>query len=395
VLRKAANVPREDRREFVTLDEFVKSRGVDLPAIAHEVDRAVGLQPEDTLVAVGSLVEGLGTTRSDLDLLLLTRRPGRVTTNEIPLVVGRCLVDMRVLRFAEMEALFARLLEWSRQPWDVIGAAGFTHEERVLLHRLCHARSVLDRRQNAFTLEVASVSQSLALLKLHVARHLSRTIQVDMAGHRDAGDYRSMVFAAQEVLGHAVDALVAGYGLTNPLPKWRSRLLDLVPEDWERFLAVRPSRMAAGERIWNLYRPPERPTADTAVQYALQVIIFARAVFAWAQRRFTRDLAPSSREYRWPSPSRSASVASAALDIDVDFLLADDGAAILGRLNAFGKTEVLTDAELDVALLSDGLTTSDEIEAVVRASHNDAAFSAETAFRKLDAAEFTVKMPAA
>src|SRR6202008_2286814 len=96
--------------------------------------------------------------------------------------------------------------------------------------------------------------EGLLRLKLHVARQAARTIQVDMAGLRDAGDHRSLAFAAQELMGHAIDAMLAAYGLSNPLLKWRSRLLERVPRDWELAMSVAPSGLTAGDRIWRLLR---------------------------------------------------------------------------------------------------------------------------------------------
>ena len=349
----------------MTLNEFCRVAGVDFSSVAAEVDAGVGLLADDVLLVVGSLVEGLGNSKSDLDLLLITPRAAELLPrrDEIAIIVGRCVVDVRILRLADIELLLARLDEWARLPWDVMHAAKFTKEERVLLHRLLHGQLVPHKVQGNAVARPAR--NSIARLNLHVARHISRTIQVDMVGYRESGDYRSLVFAAQELLGHAVDALLSGHGLTNPLPKWRSRLLDSIPADWESALTIRPSGITAGQRVWQLHRAPEDAEEESSLEYALRITAFARAVFAWAERRLVRALPESEEQTAWPRVERSpADTVLPYLDFDVDFLLADE-AVTVGRLNDFGETLRLSAREFALALFCDGTTTAREAEAFV------------------------------
>ena len=112
---------------------------------------------------------------------------------------------------------------------------------------------------------------------------MARTIQVDMVGYRDAGDHRSMVFAAQELLGHAVDGFLAGFHLTNPTPKLRSRLLERLPVDWGERLMLRPTGLSASELVWQLHRAPAAPTKKLALDHACRIATFARSAFTWAE----------------------------------------------------------------------------------------------------------------
>ncbi|HEX2091046.1 MAG TPA: hypothetical protein VHG28_01540 [Longimicrobiaceae bacterium] len=349
------------------LDQFLDAGGADLPALVAKVDSTIGLRPDDFLLVIGSLVEGLGTSRSDLDLLLITPRPDHLLPeeDEIALVVGRCLADVRVLPLAELEKLLARLDRWSSEPWAVSHATRFTLQERVLLHRLLHGRLILHSERSDPAAVPRPAEETVARLKLHVARHLSRTVQVDMAGHRDAGDPASLVFAAQDLLGHAVDALTAGHGLTNPNPKWRSRLLEWVPADWEAALGIRPSGRSAAELVWQLHRAPERPEMGAALEHALRITAFARAVFVWAERRLVRASAVDADPPSWPRLERHPTdTLLPHLDLDVDFLLADGG-ALVARLNSFGTPLRLSPPEFALALLFDGVTTAREAEVVV------------------------------
>src|SRR5829696_2572280 len=268
----------------MTLDEFLQLRQTQLPAVLAHVQNTVGLGADDVLIAVGSIVEGQGNSRSDLDLILITPRDPspRVAGGSVTLVAGKCIIDVRVLAVDDTGELLARFGNWSQLPWDLTHAAPFTPDERILLHRLHHGLVLHCGEKEQVTAQIPALLD-LARLKLHVARQLARTIQVDMVGYREVGDYRSLVFAAQELLGHAVDALLAGYQVTNPLPKWRSRMLESLPCDWEHSLGHRPTGLTAADLVFRLHRAPVRPDRELAVKYALRITTFARAVFLWAE----------------------------------------------------------------------------------------------------------------
>ena len=207
--------------------------------------------------------------------------------------------------------------------------------------------------------------------------------------YREAGDARTLVYAAQDLLGQAVDALTAGRGLTNSVAKWRSRLLDRLPAGWAAGYALRPSPLTAAER------------------HALAVTAFARAVFAGTERHLFTAAAhppplawPESRPaatgdplppapdpaaaadpppLAWPTgptgPTGPATRAAAAgdplpwLDLDVDYLAAGGPVdpVLLARLNEPGRPVPLAPAAFTAALLGDGVTTAAEAHAATGA----------------------------
>jgi predicted nucleotidyltransferase len=349
----------------MNLEEFLTLRGTDLPAVVAAVEAKFNLDAADLVLAVGSLVEGLGNSKSDVDLLLVTPRDaGELgVTGDVTVVVDRCLVDVRVLPLAEARALLDRFAGWAQRPWDVTHSAKFAIDERTLLHRLHHG-APLYQGDRCTVIERLPSQLDLARLKLHVARQNSRTIQVDMVGYREVGDHRSLVFAAQELLCQAVDALVAGYGLTNPLTKWRSRLLDLLPADWASGLMIRPTGHTAGEHVWRLHRAPEWPDEATALRHALAISAFTRAVFVWADLRLLGGSGQAQRA-SWDAVQRhEQDTALPFLDFDVDFALTRDG-AMIARLNEFGRPLGLSPAEFALVLLFDGTTTAREAAAAV------------------------------
>jgi len=57
---------------FITMEQFLASRDADLSGIVTSAQATTGLEATDVLLLVGSLVEGLGNSKSDLDLILIT-----------------------------------------------------------------------------------------------------------------------------------------------------------------------------------------------------------------------------------------------------------------------------------------------------------------------------------
>ncbi|HEX2269447.1 MAG TPA: hypothetical protein VHH35_07935 [Pyrinomonadaceae bacterium] len=357
----------------IELEDFLKTRGTTLSRVIEKARSSLELAADDCLFAVGSLVEGLGTAKSDVDLLWLTHLDAESipSAEDLTLVVGRCLVDVQPVPLTAMNELLSRLQAWSRLSWDTTHDAKFSFEERKLLHRLLYARPLQVIKRDASKWRPAAAD--LTRLKLHVARQYSRTIQVDMVGNREAGDFRSLVYAAQDLLGHAADALTAGYGFTNPIPKWRSRLLDQVPAGWEQSLPHRPARLSAGESVWRLHRGPEQLDKRAALAHAFRISTFARAVFAWAEMRLVNN-SPKGKElidwsfFTLPSPGPVLP----HLDFDVDFRIIE-GRVFMGRLNEFGETVELSQREFALALLCDGSTTLPDAETAVFGTRSDGA----------------------
>jgi hypothetical protein len=350
----------------MNIDDFLQFRGVDLPSIIENVKQTVGLAQDDILLAVGSLVEGHGNHKSDLDLLLITSRTDGILAHEkeIPLVTRACLADLQSLRPAGLHELCARFHAWNQEAWDVNHAAKFTLAEHKLLHRLLHGRILSETQLDAALPDLPS-RRDLARLKLHVARHMSRTIQVDMVGNRADKDWQTLTFAAQTLLGHAIDALTAGHEITNPTEKWRFRFLDQLPPDWENRLGCRPTGLSARDLYWRLHRAPERPGEKPCLEHAFRISAFARAVFAWAESSliFEEDRAPAQVDLSH-DPQGPAELLP-YLDLDVDFLLRGDYVYI-AQLNEFHEPLEFPAHALSLFLLCDGVTTKEEAEAYLR-----------------------------
>jgi hypothetical protein len=333
---------------------FLQQGGSTSAEVLGRVKNLIGIEPTDTLLAVGSVPEGHGTPMSDLDLILITDRDPTMRPQAAAVIAGRRVVDVLVLRRTTATELLGRLREWNEQRRDLSLPAEFDLSERTRLHRLtCGVRLAGRRLENK-----PSDRAALANLKLHVARHAARTVQVDLVGYRSVADYVSMCYATQDLLGHALDALLAGHGETNPTPKWRNRFLDRLPTDWESELPARPSGSSASALAWELHRLPVSPEPGLSMAQALRVTAFARRVFLWAEWKLLRGGTVALGPVQSP-PGASSSPALPSLDLDVDFA-GTNGRWRLGRLNAFGQTLDVDDEGMAIALQCDGISRLDE-----------------------------------
>src|SRR5688572_25083978 len=374
----------------MNIDDFLRRGGADWPAVISQVNAKVGLRAGDVLLAVGSLAEDMGTGRSDLDLLLITGRPEDKfpSVDHVLVLVERCFVDVQLWRLSDFEKLIAKFNAWSQTPWDVTHAVKFSIDERTLLHRLLHCRLVKEDKQRRVMKQLPS-RRELARLRLHVARQASRTIQVDMSGYREIRDYSTLVFAAQELLGHAVDALLASYEITNPLVKWRHRLLSLLPADWDRSLGIRPTGVTAQQYVWDLHRAPERPGRKAALEHAFRITTFARAAFLWSEFRLIEN-SIAAEPISWRSMRmKPHDVLLPYLDFDVDFLVGGDR-TFLARLNEFNQPIEVSLSELRLTLLFDGRTTLSQAKRISAGSNGHSA-PVEELIARIRRAGLTVK----
>lgn len=338
---------------------FLALRNLTLEQILAVAPSAGAIGQHDILFVVGSLAEGIGSTTSDIDFILLTPRLCRVVDDEEHLawIAGNCVIDMRVLPIKEWVALYERFARWSNVDWALTHAPRFTVAERTLLYRIATGQRVDHNDLNAIVPEFPSLAE-LSKLKLQVARQDSRTVQVDMRGLYDAGDWRSLGMAAQQLLGLAVDALLAGHHIANPLLKWRSRLLERVPSDWAMSACPGFADMNITDLVWSLSRLPESPNSNTVTWFAHRAAAFARSVFIWSESALLGingglDIARHLHT--------KASEAIGFLDFDVDFQLSEDF-LYLARLNNFAEPLILGADAIGAITLFDGLTTPDQAD---------------------------------
>jgi hypothetical protein len=344
------------------LDRYLEMQGLHPEHLIEAANTVLPIQHGDTLLAAGSLVEGIGTVKSDIDLLLIVQDESRLSHEdfEIGLLARGCLIDLRVLAISKIASLVDRLGRASKGVWDITHPVEFNLEERMLLHRIHHGRILngsSSRQDSSSLIPIDSLSR----LKLQASRQLARTIQVDMAGFADASDYASLVFCSQELLGCAVDAIASVFRLTNPGAKWRHRLMSRVPQSWSERLPLSYGDRKADDLYWHLHRAPIEPTMDTAISHGLRTCTFARAIFIWAEADLVHNLHTLTTKRAPTRTSCATGTQLPHLDYDVDFRIAD-GKAAVSRLNSSTRHLDLTIDELSCLALFDGETDVDDAD---------------------------------
>ncbi len=335
------------------LAEFLSHRKLTLDAITSRAREVLRLTDADVFFVCGSLVEGLGNETSDIDLYLVTSRTDIPFTSlhDVAFLVGSIVVDVRVLDRAVFERLLESFERWERQPRQPRSSAGLNEDDRKLLHRLRTGRAL--HGAGDFERYQARVPQAhLARYKLDWARYQANTLQLDLPGLSGVSDWVSMIFVAQELLGFAIDGLVAGHGFTNPTRKWRARLLEGLPASWEQDLPGRPSGLSAQARYLSLHQAPPQVTASAITGYAHRIVAFARSAFTWAEQRL---LAPHLPPVPAVQRAEGGGEPLPALDYDVTVRFKDERYELL-RMNAGVPPLQLTAQAWSVLSLFDGET---------------------------------------
>jgi hypothetical protein len=341
--------------------EYLHNHGIALPRLVAEIGAAVGIASDDVLLAAGSLVEGLGNAKSDIDLVLLTSRNDIAFSSLdcVALLFGNCLIDIKVIQHAEVDALLHRFADWAAQPRQPRNAMDFTYDDRIVLHRLWSGM-VLHGEARFEALHRGLNRATLAQHKLDCARFMASTLQIDLAGFSLAGDALSMPFAAQDLLGYTADALLAGFGLLSPNPKWRARLLERIPASWREEMPGRPADLSAVRTFVTLHRAPGDISVANAFEHAVRIVGFSRAVFPWMEYR----LLGGTEAIPWQLPAARADENASGrrlpvlgLDVQVSYR---DGRFELWRLNEPDTVHAVSPLAYSVVCLCDGATLEGE-----------------------------------
>jgi hypothetical protein len=342
------------------LEAFLEHKNTSLQEVMATAKERGKLSDDDIVIIVGSLSEGLATLKSDIDLILITERDASEISDKknIAWMIDECLVDMEIMPLQEVRQLTDRFQAWCEGGWDKTFSAGFSQDERKLLHRYLNGVFLEDgdgvKRRKIVTYDAAQ----LAKLKHHSARHVGRTIQVDMVGHELNQDYRSLAYAAHELLGHAIDSLLAAHYLTNPLVKWRSRLMDRMAGTGISQLNENYEGQSLSALVWYLYEMPScEPQAITTK--VTEVTHFCRLMFLYAELTLVYPEALSKfhriRSHAGVSEEEKIGQRLPRLKLDVDFHI-DDDSIYVGRLNEPGAAIELNPIEFSLLLQFDGVT---------------------------------------
>jgi hypothetical protein len=206
------------------------------------IGRAIVRRHPDARVGYisGSIVEGFGTPRSDLDVFLLTAdsadgTAGPARPEDEPVAVYHADGYRIELDYAEdiptdteiwpIDVLAGLPDELAGIDLDDWGAAGAVPDAKLnLAHRLRIGLPVLGHDRFEALRERFDWDRLARILRNRWLASYNNLAD-DAIGAIEAGDAMSAVLASRQALGAAVDALTAARGHTNPKEKWRWRKL--------------------------------------------------------------------------------------------------------------------------------------------------------------------------
>lgn len=342
-------------------DTRLAARGLTVEVLRAAVASKLALLPDDLLLACGSVVEGLGNAKSDVDLMLITRRddPRRDLEREQLLAIGANWVDVRVHSRQSVDRLLDRLAAWAVQTDNPRLAKAFGYDDQKILHRLFHGLALAGTSEWR-TLTERMPANALARHMVDWSLYFAETHQLDLAGFASENDAPSMRHAARLLLGHCLDICLALHGLTHPNTKWRARMLQQLQPDWERVLPGRDSGLSALLLWLRLESFEER----SVVAQCHHICTFARRVLPIAR------VTPVPR-WRWNAPTRQSSVVAESawtarrlplLDLDIAVRSKDDAFEVF-RLSSGREIFRLNTEQYAALTYFDGLTTYAEAAA--------------------------------
>lgn len=350
-------------RPFLTLDDLLTAAQASLDDVLGVVTQLVSLRSRDVVVVCGSAQEGLATSRSDIDVIVLT------DSGEILEVIGSgrlescrgLRLDIRAFDRNAFEALARQVGAWRDGGGAVGGVGRFTDADRKLLFRVVGGAPLWNAGQIAAWAAMVDL-EALRRIKIARAVWLGQAGQVDLAGFAEDRDWPSLVYSARDLVGHVFDAILAIHGEANPSTKWRPRLLSRLPSNWfDPFPGPRPG-LDAVEVYGAFQQVPSTARPAACLDYARRVAVLARRVIPVAEAAPRPE--PAGASGTWRKAGRVGALA--CLDLDVSLRWVDGGFALF-RAHAGGATARLDWPAFEVLSYFDGVSTVSDIPSAEQA----------------------------
>lgn len=231
----------------------------------------------------GSLVEGFGNPGSDIDVFVIGDHGpvGELVIHKARFSItihflGKRRVDFESWSEAHVADLARRLSEvhlgqeFVAEKLDVVEEL-FVHRIRIGLPLANPERFAALRRRFDFDLFRGYLVQQ----SIH---RIDGAIE-DLLGMLEADDRDTAIFRARDLVSLTCDAFCHQAGNTNPLPKWRLRVLRALPPSAEA--------ESVAATFWELHFPDPtvlRRDPQALRAYAKRCMAFSHEVVDWIQR---------------------------------------------------------------------------------------------------------------
>jgi len=222
----------------MTLEEYLSKRCTSVADIIQGVTDRLGFADNDFLFFAGSLVEGLGNYRSDVDLYLFTNRDLSTHfdfTNTVILSVQGIVVDVEVFQWAYIEKLMENLTDFPpAEDRDFRKSLSITVGQLKLLHAMKVGKLARgDVKRCKYLNNIDGISLARILFDRSVAQIMS--IKTDISGALECGDYNTARYLLSNYYWHIASIVLAVNGYTNPSEKWRVKNFEALKANTNKF----------------------------------------------------------------------------------------------------------------------------------------------------------------
>lgn len=207
----------------MNLDRYLARHGGSLRGLTRSIKDQLGDRTGTVCYLAGSLIEGIGNTRSDIDVYAIADgSPRHATFADV--VIGDykgVTLDIEFVASATIERLLDRL---SQYPPDAlrdhrVSATAFSFGELKVLHNLAIGHPILSESEFE---ELRQRCDEVALARVNFDRHQAYlgVLQDDALGFLEQGQLDAARCILRQMRSHLTGLLLAANGNTNPAEKW-------------------------------------------------------------------------------------------------------------------------------------------------------------------------------
>jgi hypothetical protein len=284
------------------VDAFLRFHRVAYADLIGQIRARVQHDPADLLLLAGSLCEGLGNHRSDLDVYRVPSQHDEAPAGDPVSILdfGTFALDVETVERTALERLLARLdavdSDADADPRKAV--ADFSDADVKLLHQLRIAHTV-PGGEPFRQLAGAVHARKLARVLLDRAVAWMGALHIDILGFVEIGDDESARPLLRAFRARLGAALLAGLGETNPAEKWQIRLLARLATP--RAALCLPGGDALATVI-DRWRALDHRIGEWSAEQALRALARLRfAIVPWAQQRFLSGVSLQSNDNGFPA----------------------------------------------------------------------------------------------
>jgi hypothetical protein len=272
----------------MNVDTYYRRHQCDGPSVEAELIRLIGEIPRFCVCLSGSLIEGIGNGRSDLDAYVITDAPdpARYSFGNAQVApIGDIFVDIEFIHPEKLEKLIARAVGFSAQALrdQRCSAVALTPSEMKLLHNISIATPV-EGEEFLRDLQGRIDVKVLSRLLFDYCSVLMDAVHQDVMGFIEANDADSAKSSLRIYRQHVAGAFLAALGETNPAEKWRSVKMRQARE--RKTGHVLPGGRTIEEVVECWFDLDSSIATEACTQSLMQLSMLGNAIIPWGLQRF-------------------------------------------------------------------------------------------------------------